>query len=708
MHCRPGCRLLILAVTLVLVAGACADEKESTATSSTTAAPTTAATTTTTSESTTTSVPTTTTAAATTTTTAPELEPFGGVLTVGLPMKSTTVDNPWRAFEEGGDADWIPIRWSAYHPGLYSLSTPDYLLVPELAAGPAPPLVQDGNRWTATIPLREGFVWSDGEEVTAHDYVFVRRVVDDLGLSAGGPWLWWFTPIKEWDDPDTPGDEEVRWIESVEALDDHTIRFTFAPSEEPPGRAVYETFVLFQSWAFFLPEHFWAPIVERCRDEEDPAECLYAADGLDAPSSGPFVIESWEPGVGTTLVANPYWYYRGVTYTVYATGVFTQTGGAHGLDETYFGDPAGSVLSRSTGGPFIEEVRFIEYDSPEAAIEAFIRGDIDFADYWRGIPQEYRQRIEELPDVQIAVNPTARFRYLAFNHRKPPMNDLAFRQALGYVIDRETMIASVPQGSGIPRYSLIPPQLPVWYTDDITTWGRGMTEPERLEAAVGVLADAGYTWTTPPQAMRDANGTYTGEIIAGEGLTQPDGTPMPTIELLTPGPSDEPVRQVQGEWIARFAASLGITVDWQVVGFDTIVDLIGWYATPPDEGLGWDMHTMGWTIDPWDMFMPCNMHRDFFTADQDVVAGGGGENVVGYDNPEFEALSDAFDAATTLEEARGICAAMERHVAENLPYIVLWTPPIVDAWRSRIELPFTQVLGGADMAGMFDLVKVRD
>ena len=44
--------------------------------------------------------------------------------------------------------------------------------------------------------------------------------------------------------------------------------------------------------------------------------------------------------------------------------------------------------------------------------------------------------------------------------------------------------------------------------DDVNTWGRGMTQAERLEAAVQVLTDAGYTWTTPPQALRDDSGRH--------------------------------------------------------------------------------------------------------------------------------------------------------------------------------------------------------
>ena len=318
-------------------------------------------------------------------------------------------------------------------------------------------------------------------------------------------------------------------------------------------------------------------------------------------------------------------------------------------------------------------------------------------------PPEIEQRIDEIPDVQEIRNPSEAFRYLAFNLRKPPMSDLAFRRALAYVLDKEAIIDGVEGSTAFPIYSIIPPQLPFWYTDDIETWGRGMSQPERVEAAVRVLTDAGYTWTTPPQAVTDEDGEHTGEIIPGEGLTQPDGTPMPTIELLTLIHPQDMLRPVQGEWIARFAAPLGITIEPQPTEDETMIALV----TPPTaDGTGWDMYTLGWG--GGDPSLPCSSHRAFFAADQDAAIGAG-IHTPGYDDPDFEALSDAFDAATTEADAQPICAEMERNIAHNLPYIVLWTIPVSEIWRSYTELPVTQILGGTRMApGLIAAVRLND
>jgi ABC-type transport system substrate-binding protein len=388
---------------------------------------------------------------------------------------------------------------------------------------------------------------------------------------------------------------------------------------------------------------------------------------------------SWEPGVSATLVGNPLYYYRGVTHTAYDGGAHTITGGLHDLDETFNGEPGGGVVSHWIEGPFVEEIQFVHYGSEDAAFGAFIRGDVDFvaADF----PSEYRQRILALTDVEVAVNPSEAFRYLAFNVRHAPMNDVAFRQAIAYLTDKEAILAAQPEGTGEAIYTLIPPQNPFWYTDDVNHWGQGMSEAERFDAAVGVLTDAEYTWTTRPEVIRDGNGLETGEYLVGEGLTQPDGTPIPELTLLVP--TGAPVRLDFGEWISEWAARLGITITSQPTDHDAIFATV--FAEDP-----WDMYMSGWS--GGNPSMPCGWHQWLLGATKDF-------NTPGYSNPDFEALSDAHDRATTLDEVRLICADMERHLADNLPYMLLFRPYITEAWRNTVDFPITSILGGISSLG---------
>ncbi len=684
---RPGYRLLTLALVCILLAGACADEDEPAATSTTppTTQPanTTLATTTTTAAPTTTSTPATT----TTSTTVPALEPIEGVITVGLVGGTVTTNNYW-AFMDPEASFQNGYLLGHSHPGLYRLSLPDFRHVPLLAVDAAPELVLEGGNWTATIPIRESFEWSDGEPVTAEDLVFSFAVGNEFEL--GGNWQT-YRPVLQPDDPETEDvDEAIPWIAGVEALNDRTVKITFnGGPENPPGLVIYQNGILFHP---FVPEHFWAPVVDDCRIADDPMTCLYEADGAGEPSAGTMIYDSWAPGIGASIVANPTYYYRGVTYTVYDNFVYTQTGGAHDLDETHYGEPGNTIVSQWTDGPFVEEVRFIEYDSPEAHLGAFLRGDIDvaFAVTFGGVEAEIRERLQAEPDIEMASNPNEAFRYLAFNLRKAPMDNPAFRRALALMIDKEFVTDEVLSSEAIPMYSLIPPQNTFWHTDDIERWGAGLPQGARFEAAVQMLADEGYTWATVPEALVDDNGGYTGEFVPGQGLRQPDGTPVPELELLTPTGDFDPLMSAFAVWIGEWAERLDVPIARRAADVPTIVEAIG-FAGPPPGGLDWDMYMFYWA--GGDPSLPCTAHQAFFDADQDAATGSG-FNLPGYNDPEFETLSDAFEAATSIEAAQGICAAMERNISENLPYIVLFRTYIIDAWRTNLEFAVTEVLSG--------------
>lgn len=636
---------LALLAALALVAAACSSD-DTADTTATTAGGATGDTTTTTSGG-----------------TDPDPGGSGGTFQTAL-VADLTTDNFWAYLDPESSVHNGYVLGQS-HPALYTLSIPDFLNVPVLAADAPPAAVEDGGGWSATIPLRQGMQWSDGEAVDANDFVFTFDVVREFEL--GSNWL-----------SNTP--EQVT---SVEAVDDYTVKINFS---EQPGLSVYQNGIGFMS---IMPEHFWASVVDEARGSEDPKAALYAASGAGEPSAGTNVFDRWEQGAFASITANPNYYYSGTKYTTYADLSWTQSNGAD-IDETYYGAGGGEVLSEYTDGPFVDEIIYSEYGSQDAAYLAFTEGEVDYVLNPSGIPTGRREELRAIEGLQFAVNPSEGFRYLAFNLRKAPMDDAAFRQAFAYVIDKEFVTGSVLGGAALPIYSLVPEANAAWYTDDVNKWGFGLSEGERFETAVQVLTDAGYTWDVDPVAEKDEDGNYTGVFVDGEGMRQPDGTAVPEIELLTPGPGYDPLRSTFATWIGQWGERLGVPMDVNPTDFNTIVDA----TFPPqteESALEWDMYMLGWG--GGDPSLPCTSHQAFFGADQDAVTGGG-FNTPGYNDPDFEALSDAFDAATDLTAARTICADMERNISENLPYVVLFSTPITDAWRSNIVFPIQDVLGG--------------
>ena len=84
-------------------------------------------------------------------------------------LSDITSSNLWNLFGPGASA-WNYVVQVGYWPGLFTLSDHRYDFVPQLAADYGSPVEQEGEYWVSTIPLKEGFLWSDGKEITAALY----------------------------------------------------------------------------------------------------------------------------------------------------------------------------------------------------------------------------------------------------------------------------------------------------------------------------------------------------------------------------------------------------------------------------------------------------------------------------------------------------------------------------------------------------------
>ena len=113
------------------------------------------------------------------------------------------------------------------------------------------------------------------------------------------------------------------------------------------------------------------------------------------------------------------------------------------------------------------------------------------------------------------------------------------------------------------------------------------------------------------------------------------------------------------------------------------------------------MYMLGWGLTPYPDHIV-----DFFETDADACAGG--LNTPGYSNPEYDALAEEFNAAKSVGEAQVVAKKMETILFEDLPYLVLFTPPLIEAYRNNIEFPYTEVLGAmSNLYGLPGSVKVN-
>ncbi len=633
-------RFVVLLAVFAMVAAACQSE-----TTVTTAAG---------GETTTTKAP-----ATTTTTEAPAPPGFSYNIAI---FSDPTTDNPWAAIDTENDV------WTSYvnpgMPSLYTYQPPSYTLIPVLAADDSPPaVVADGDNFSVTVNLNKDITWSDGEIVDANDVLFTyNTVVKYGGLGGNFPDVW---PISL-----DGGDGIV----AVEAIDDFTVKITF---NFDVGLSVWPFSV---GTAPIYPEHFWGPLADAAPD----AETFYTNSGIDGPNGSAFRIAQREPGAFWRNEAIENYWDAGSHYTVYDTGTVEYT--RNGVTETYgSGDKTQDLVADYTEGPFASEVVYSLYSDQNSAVLALTDGEVDYLLNPLGLQRGLQQLVLAAPDLNVIVNQSNGFRYLAYNTRKFPMSEKSFRQALACRIDKEFMANTVLGGAAIATNSLVPPGNAFWYNPGLTAMCDGQGEKERFESAVQILKDAGWTWTVDP-AWSDDNRDV---LPKGEGMKGPDGTVVQPLTLYAPGPGYDPLRATYSLFIEEWAADLGIPLTAEPTGFSVIVDKV---FAEGDAVMDWDMYILGWGLGifPDHVFL-------FFDSAQD--SRNGGFNTPGYNNPEFDALSAQFDRAKTLSEARDLVFQGDAMISEDLPYVVLFATPIIEAYRNSLEFPFTTVLDGLQNFG---------
>lgn len=656
-----------------------------------------------------------------TTTSVPAIEgpPDSEILRVGL-VGPITTDNWFAAFDGPTSSEPNQAYLGNSKLSMFANSLPGFVQVPKLAATahPAEP-TQDGDIWVVDQPIRDDVEWSDGTPVTAEDLVLYFDVVREFDL--GSNHASWFGPA----------------VRDIAALDEHTVRVEFT---QRPGLAAWDAGV---AMAPFIPSHFWSPHVEEARaaasaamadvtpeeataaivaasladdseandivaEDVSPEDIddyvtqvgadraravLYGVSAIDEPSIGPVILDRWVKGETAIGLPNPGYLESGTENTLYSDGSFRIANAERAGDAVYGGDGAGAVLAHYIEGPFFAEIRWVESLTRQEAYEKLAAGDVDYVFDSEGITSGLRDQLARDPDMRFSVSQAEGFRYMAFNLRKAPMSDVTFRTAVATVIDKELLADSILGGAVFPAYTLIHPDLTADYNADVPRagWANGepMTEDERFNAAIRMLEDAGYTWVAKPVVNYTEDGGFL-NVTPGEGLTMPNGRRVPELSLLAPGASYDPFRATFSVWIETWMNDLGIPVVNEPTDFDAIVDA-AFPPQTPDSALAWDMYILGWGAP--DVSLPGASLRAFFHSDQDSVLRGG-FNTPGYSSDEFDGVADAFDSAPTLEEAARLTKEMEAILARDLPYIVLFRTPLIEAHFDRVRFPVESIMGG--------------
>ncbi|MGF1750011.1 peptide ABC transporter substrate-binding protein [Vibrio cionasavignyae] len=290
------------------------------------------------------------------------------------------------------------------------------------------------NNTVYTFQLRQS-KWSNGEPLTAHDFVYSwQRLLDP---NTASPYAW-FAAIPKIKNsaaimkgkmaPDTLG---------VRAIDDYTFEVTLEQS--------VPFFIKLLGHPVLAPVH-QATIEKHGSNWTQPENIV---------TNGAFTVSSWKVNEKMVMTKNPHYW------------------------------DANNVV--------LDKVTWLPIGDANVALNRYLAGDIDQA---LSIPSAQKKKLlkqypEQVADTSASLGST--FYYL--NTEKGPTKDIRVRTALSYAIDRTILTKAILKNGGIPMFTLVPPQTDGFksHTPDYATW----TQKQRNEQAKLLLKNAGYDKENP-------------------------------------------------------------------------------------------------------------------------------------------------------------------------------------------------------------------
>ena len=437
-----------------------------------------------------------------------------------------------------------------------------------------------------------------------------------------------------------------RWnfINKIETPDKYTVKFYL---KEP--KPIFLSRTLTTS---IVQKREWIKIVEKARGSEKPVATLLNHKIEKPVGTGPFVLKEWKQGSYLFLQKNKY----------------------------FFG--TGRNISGRILGPHIDGLIFKIYGTSDAAILALKKGSIDM--FWWSIQAGYLEDLKRQKDIQIFSNEKSGFYYLGFNVRKPPFNDVHLRHAVATLIDKDFIISRILQGLGSKMSSIVPPGNRFWHCPDMPQYGEGLSQKERIKKAYEILQKAGYTWQVPPVNRE-------GKVVNGKGIGMPNGQLMEKFTILTPPADYDPLRAMSGIIIQEWLRILGIPASAKPMAFGSLIQRVKGRHQFDSFILGYG----GLDIDP-------DWMRNFFHSSNDKARGW---NMSGYKNPDFDRIAE--ESANTLdrEKRQKLIWKMQKMILQDVPYIPLYNPKLIEAVRTDKFSGWVETLEG--IGNLWSFCEVR-
>ena len=485
------------------------------------------------------------------------------------------------------------------------------------------------NKKQITFVLKKDLKWSDGQPLTVDDVVFTYNEI-------------YFNEAIPSNIIDSFKIGVERKLPIVKKLDNRRIEFT-VPEPFAPFLSSLRTAI--------LPAHI---LQESVRNKDQEGKPLFLTKwGVDTNpqeiiTNGPYKLASYATSQRIIFERNPYFWRK---------------------------DEQGNQQ------PYIQQVVWQIVESTDTALLQFRSGGLDTI----GVSPEYfslLKKEEERGKFNIYNGGAAPgVSFISFNlnqgkrNGKPLVdpiksrwfNNLQFRQAVAYGIDRQRMINNIFRGLGDFQDSPLSVQSPFFFKPEegLPVYKYDPSKSKEL------LKSAGFKYNDQGQLL-DAEGNQV------------------RFSLITNGGNK--IREAIATQIKQDLDTIGITVDVDTIAFGVLVDKL-------TNSLDWDAHVLGFTggTEPNDGSNIWTVNGALHSFNQKPQQGKPpieGQVVLDWE----QKISDLYiKAAGELDEAkrRELYIETQKITQENLPYIYLVNPLSLSAVRDKIQGIKFSALGGA-------------
>jgi peptide/nickel transport system substrate-binding protein len=558
----------------------------------------------------------------------------GLVLSLGLSLMlfvscSTPIVKEQVVFSVLSDPKTFNAVLSAESPNIFGLTYEGLITENPITGKKEPTLaeswtISEDNK-TIVFTLRDGLKWSDGQPLTSEDVIFSYN---NLYLNPKIP--------NNYRDSLRIGQSKA--FPKIQKLDDRRIQFQ-----------ITEPFAPFLDAAELpiLPAHVLRETIEKKDKNGNPI--FLTVWGTDTPPqdlivNGAYKLKSYVTSQRLIFEKNPYYWKK---------------------------DNQGNAL------PHIPEVVWAIVESTDTSLLQFRSGSLDSV----GISPEYfslLKKEEERGNFTIYNGgPAYGTSFLSFNlnqgqRKGKPLvdpikskwfNNLNFRQAIAYGIDRDRMINNIYRGLGSKQNSQVSVQSP-FYNKNLKGYNY---DPEKAKK---LLSQAGFQYNAKNELL-DSNGNL--------------------VQFVLNTNAGNKIREAMGTQIQEDLGKLGIKVDFSPISFNVLVDKMS-------NSLAWDAIILGLTggNDPhapnvW--YVDGNLHM-FNQEPQPGTQPIQGRVISDWEK-QIAALYLQGSQILQFDERRKIYDQAQVLVQEYLPFIYLVNPYALSAVRNRFCGIQFSALGGA-------------